>query len=221
MMTGITENSSGEINVMIVEDDDIFRESIQELINECEGLSCRHAYETCEAAIAAIKKDAVPEILLLDIELPGMSGIEGIAHFKQLSPASRIIILTVFDDNDNIFNAICQGAAGYLLKSASSENICRYVNDVMRGGAAMTPHIAAKVLTMFSQYSQPKKEYGLTPREKEILQHLVNGMSKKHIADHLCISLYTVDTHLKNIYAKLHVHSQIDVVAKALKERLI
>ena len=220
-MRNKSEHNPVEINVMIVEDDEIFRESIQELINECEGLRCQHAYESCEEAIQAIKNDTVPEVLLLDIDLPGMSGIEGIAYFKQFSPASRIIMLTIFDDDDNIFNAVCQGASGYLLKSASSEKICTYIGDVMGGGAAMTPHIAAKVLKMFSRYSQPKKEYGLTRREKEILQLLVNGMSKKHIADHLCISLFTVDTHLKNIYAKLQVHSQIDVVAKALKERLI
>ncbi|MFQ5651085.1 MAG: response regulator [bacterium] len=209
------------INVMVVEDDALFRESIQELINESETLKCERVYESCEEALAAIESDFVPEILLLDIDLPGMSGIEGIQHFKALSPASRIIMLTVFDDDDKIFNAVCQGASGYLLKSASSENICRYIADVVRGGAAMSPHIAAKVLKMFTEYSQPKKEYGLTQREKEILQHLVNGMSKKHIADHLHISLYTVDTHLKNIYTKLQVHSQIDVVAKALRERLI
>lgn len=209
------------INVMLVEDDEIFRESMQELINESDHLRCVHAHESCEAAIAAIESNFAPEVLLLDIDLPGMSGIEGIKHFQAISPASKIVILTIFDDDDNIFNALCQGASGYLLKSSSSENISKYIRDVMSGGAAMTPHIAAKVLTMFTRYTQPKKEYGLTRREKEILQLLVNGINKKHIADDLSISLYTVDTHLKNIYAKLQVHSQIDVVAKALRERLI
>jgi len=207
---------------MIIEDDLVYRESMQELINESTQLRCDHACESCEDAIELLKKGEAPEIILSDIDLPGMSGVEGIKQFKALSPATRVIMLTIFDDDDKIFNAICQGAVGYLLKSSSSENISRYLLDVMSGGAAMSPHIAARVLTMFTQYSQPKqKEYGLTKREKEILQHLVNGMSKKHIADHLCISIYTVDTHLKNIYAKLQVHSQIDVVAKAIKERLI
>lgn len=210
-----------QIDIMIIEDDDVYRESIQELINECEKLVCQRAYESCEDGIAAIEEGFAPEIILIDIDLPGMNGIEGIQHFKRLSPASRSVMLTVFDDDDKIFNAICYGASGYLLKSASSENICQYMEDVMKGGAVMNPHIAAKVLKMFTQYSQPKKEYGLTRREKEILQLLVNGMNKKHIAGHLSISLFTVDTHLKNIYAKLHVHSQIDVVAKAIRERLI
>lgn len=209
------------INVVVVEDDELYRTSIQELINESKQLLCEQAFESCEDAIEFIKKDYVPEILLLDIDLPGMSGIEGIKHFKEISPASRIIMLTVFDDDDKIFNAICHGASGYLLKSSTSENITKYVADVVGGGAAMSPSIAAKVLAMFSQFSTPKKEYGLTPREKEILQHLVNGMSKKHISSHLHISLFTVDTHLKNIYSKLQVHSQIDVVAKALRERLV
>ncbi|MFQ5674293.1 MAG: LuxR C-terminal-related transcriptional regulator, partial [bacterium] len=131
------------------------------------------------------------------------------------------LMLTVFDDDDKIFNAICHGASGYLLKTTTSEDLAKYITDVVIGGAAMSPSVAARVLRMFTKFSAPKKEYGLTGREKEILQHLVNGMSKKHIASHLHLSLFTVDTHLKNIYAKLHVHSQVDVVAKALRERLI
>ncbi len=209
------------INVMIVEDDELFRETIRDVINHSKSLRCEHAYDSCEEAIEAIQDGSAPAILLLDIDLPGMSGVEGIRHFMALSPATKIIMLTVFDDDDKIFNAICQGACGYLLKASSSENLCKNIEDVVSGGAAMSPTIAAKVLKMFTQYSEPQKEYGLTRREKEILQHLVNGMSKKHIAGHLHISLFTVDTHLKNIYAKLQVHSQIDVVAKALKERLI
>ncbi len=209
------------INIVVVEDDELYRKSIQELINESEQLLCEQAFESCENAIEFVKKDYVPEVLLLDIDLPGMSGIEGIKHFKEISPASRIIMLTVFDDDDKIFNAICHGASGYLLKNTTSENLTKYIADVVNGGAAMSPTVAARVLSMFTQFSIPKKEYGLTGREKEILQHLVNGMSKKHIAAHLHRSLFTVDTHLKNIYAKLHVHSQVDVVAKALRERLI
>ena len=222
------KGAENPITVIVVEDDEIFRESIQDLINAGERLKCQHVFESCETALELLAEDYVPEIILLDIDLPGISGIEGIEHFHRLSPASRIIMLTIFDDDiedldddDKIFNAICQGAAGYLLKATTSENISKYVADVVAGGAAMSPSIAAKVLNMFTQYSVPTKEYGLTGREKMILQLLVNGMSKKHIAGHLHISQHTVDTHLKNIYAKLHVHSQVDVVAKALRERLI
>jgi DNA-binding NarL/FixJ family response regulator len=209
------------INVMIIEDDDTYRESLQAAINASQNLACPFACESCEEALEILEKDFAPEILLLDIKLPGISGIEGIPKFKAFSPATHIIMLTVFDDDDLIFNAVCRGAEGYLLKSATPRQIYESIQNVMCGGAAMTPTIAGKVLKMFTQYAEPKGEYDLTMREKEILQLLVDGHSKKHLADRLCISLYTVDTHLKNIYAKLHVHSQIDVIAKALKEHLL
>jgi DNA-binding NarL/FixJ family response regulator len=209
------------INVMIIEDDDTYRESLQAAINASQNLACPFACESCEEALEILEKDFAPEILLLDIKLPGISGIEGIPKFKAFSPATHIIMLTVFDDDDLIFNAVCRGAEGYLLKSATPRQIYESIQNVMCGGAAMTPTIAGKVLKMFTQYTEPKGEYDLTMREKEILQLLVDGLSKKHLADRLCISLYTVDTHLKNIYAKLHVHSQIDVIAKALKEHLL
>ena len=209
------------INIMIIEDDDTYRESLQVAINASENLFCPFACASCEEALEILEKDFAPEILLLDIKLPGISGIEGIPKFKAFSPATHIIMLTVFDDDDLIFNAVCRGAEGYLLKSATPRQIYESIQNVMCGGAAMTPTIAGKVLKMFTQYAEPKGEYDLTMREKEILQLLVDGHSKKHLADRLCISLYTVDTHLKNIYAKLHVHSQIDVIAKALKEHLL
>ena len=209
------------ISIMIVEDDDTYRESLQAVINSTETYSCTVACESCEEALKVMAHDFTPEVILLDIKLPGISGIEGIPRFKTLSPATHIIMLTLFDDDDLIFNALCRGAEGYLLKSSTPRQIHESIQNVMCGGAAMTPSIASKVLKMFTQYAQPRGEYELTGREKEILQLLVDGHSKKHLADQLCISLHTVDTHLKNIYAKLHVHSQIDVIAKALKEHLI
>jgi len=209
------------INVMIIEDDDNYRNSLQEMINSGEGMVSKYACESCEEALDILKKDFVPEIILLDIKLPGISGIEGIRKIKAITPATLIIILTVFDDDEKVFNAVCQGASGYLLKSTPAGKIKNAIRDVHCGGAAMSPSIAAKVLQMFARYSQPKQEYGLTVREKEILQLLVDGLSKKHIADKLCVSFYTIDTHLKNIYSKLHVHSQIDVISKTMKEHLI
>jgi DNA-binding NarL/FixJ family response regulator len=215
------KNLKPSINVMIIEDDDNYRNSLQEMINSGEGMVCKYACESCEAALDTLKKDFVPEIVLLDIKLPGISGIEGIHKIKAITPATPIIILTVFDDDEKVFNAVCQGASGYLLKSTPGGKIKHAIRDVHCGGAAMSPSIAAKVLNMFARYSQPKQEYGLTTREKEILQLLVDGLSKKHIADKLCVSFYTIDTHLKNIYSKLHVHSQIDVISKTMKEHLI
>lgn len=206
---------------MVIEDDAIYRESIADLIDDSKNLICDHACASCEEALSILKKGDVPQVILLDIQLPGISGIEGIPKIKALSPSTQIIMLTVFDDDDKVFNAICQGASGYLLKSTSSEQIQQAVKHVVCGGAAMTPSIAAKILKMFSAYTQLKKEYGLTEREKEILKILVQGKNKKQAASELCISQYTLDTHLKNIYAKLHVHSQIDLISKTLKEHLL
>jgi len=217
----MADKISSKIQVMIIEDDDNYRESIQSLISESGKMECKYAVESCEEALEILEKDYVAEVILLDIKLPGISGIEGIGKIKAISPSTHIIILTVFDDDDKIFNAICLGASGYLLKSASIQKIEEAVENVLCGGAVMTPSIAAKVLQMFGQYSQPKQDYGLTQREKEILQLLIDGMSKKYIAEQLYISPYTVDTHLKNIYAKLHVHSQVDMITKTLKEHLL
>jgi DNA-binding NarL/FixJ family response regulator len=217
----MADKISSKIQVMIIEDDDNYRESIQSLISESGKMDCKYAVESCEEAIEILDKDYVAEVILLDIKLPGISGIEGIRKIKAISPSTHIIILTDFDDDDKIFNAICLGASGYLLKSASIQKIEEAVENVLCGGAVMTPSIAAKVLQMFGQYSQPKQDYGLTQREKEILQLLIDGMSKKYIAEQLYISPYTIDTHLKNIYAKLHVHSQVDMIAKTLKEHLL
>ena len=214
-------SSKNDVKVLIIEDDQIYRESIQELININERLNCEYVFESCEQAIKAIKGGYVPEIILLDIELPGINGIEGIREFKKISPATKILMLTVFDDNENIFNAICAGAVGYPLKSSSAEQIGQFIFDVLCGGAAMSPSIAAKVMKTFSNENNPKQDYGLSKREKEILKLLVDGYSKKHLAEKLCISYFTVDTHLKNIYAKLQVHSQVDVVTKALRENII
>ena len=217
----MTDRISSKIQVMIIEDDDNYRESIQSLISESDKMECKYAVDSCEESFEILEKDYVADVILLDIKLPGISGIEGIRKIKAISPTTHIIILTVFDDDDKIFNAICLGASGYLLKSSSIQKIEEAVENVLCGGAVMTPSIAAKVLQMFGQYSQPKQDYGLTQREKEILRLLIDGMSKKYIAEQLYISLYTVDTHLKNIYSKLHVHSQMDMITKTLKEHLL
>jgi DNA-binding NarL/FixJ family response regulator len=210
-----------KIEIVIVEDDSTYRNSLQEIINTSENLTCTYACKSCEEVLSLLADGFLPAVIMLDIKLPGMSGIEGIEKIKLISPATQIVILTVFDDDEKIFNAICSGASGYLLKSAPLEKIATAIQDVLSGGAVMSPSIAAKMLNKFAQNNIPKQEYGLTQREKEILQCMVNGMSKKHISEKLFISYYTVDTHLKNIYAKLHVHSQIDVIAKTLKEHLL
>lgn len=213
--------ASEKIHTMVIEDDAIYRESLVDLINNSEKLTCNQACASCEEALAELEHKDAPQVILLDIQLPGISGIEGVGKIRALSPSTQIIMLTVFDDDDKVFNAICQGAVGYLLKSSTGEQIQQAVIQVVCGGAAMSPAIAAKVLKMFSEYTEVKDEYGLTEREKEILNILVKGKNKKQAASDLSISQHTLNTHLKNIYAKLQVHSQIDLISKALKEHLL
>lgn len=209
------------IRVWIVEDDPNFREALVKLLTAAEGIERPRAFETCEAALDAGEEGDAPEAVLLDIELPGMSGIEGIEQFKALSPTSHVVMLTVHEDNDKIFEAICAGASGYLLKPSSAEEIADAVRAARYGGAPINPQIAEKVLTMFADLAVQKGNYDLTDREREVLEELVDGKTTQRIADDFDLSYYTVDMHVRNIYTKLHVHSRSGAVAKALKERLV
>jgi DNA-binding NarL/FixJ family response regulator len=168
-----------------------------------------------------VGKDLTPDIILLDIGLPGMSGVEGIKHFNKLLPNTKIIMLTIYDDNENIFDAVCNGASGYLLKDSSPEKIIVSIMEVLQGGASMNSSIANKVLKMFRNFVPEHKDYQLSEREVEILQFLTNGLSKKQIAENLFISYHTVDSHIRKIYNKLEVHSSSAAVAKVIKEKLI
>jgi len=207
--------------VLLIEDNAAYRAALAAVIEQSAELRCEAACESCEAALAELEDGLAPDIVLSDIGLPGMSGIEGIPYIRALSPASKIIMLTVFDDHDNVFKAICAGANGYLLKDAPTENIVEAIGEVLRGGAPINPQIASKMLNLFARLAVPPQDYGLTEREKDILKCLVAGSSKKQIAAQLFISFHTVDTHLKNIYTKLQVHTASGAVAKVLKENLI
>ena len=209
------------LSVWIVEDNPSFRDTIAELIRQTSGLEFAMAFSTCEAALEALESSSFPDLILMDIGLPGMTGIEGVKSVKAISPETRIIMLTVFDENDMIFQAICAGASGYLLKSESTDRIIASLNEVLLGGAPMNAQIARKIVDMFSQLASPKGDYGLTAREREILQSLVDGHSKKVIAEKLFLSFHTIDMHMRNIYTKLQVHSRSGAVAKALKENLL
>ena len=209
------------IHVGIVEDDASIRESVSALVGSAPGYSCKHVYDSVEAAIASLR-DPVPEVLLMDINLGGMSGIEGVRRLKATFPSMQILMLTVFEENEKIFQSLCAGASGYLLKRTPPEKIIEAVAEVHQGGAPMTASVARKVLTLFTRVAPPvAPETNLTPREMEILQHLVSGSSYKKIARELFISFDTVNSHIKNIYEKLQVHSKTEAVAKALKQRLI
>lgn len=208
------------LDVWLIEDNDTYRETITQLI-ESAGTFRPLAFRSCEAMAAALDEGHVPQVALMDIELPGQSGIEGVKRIKEVSPTSKIIMLTVHGDSDRIFEAICAGASGYLLKSASAEEVLDAVDGVLRGRAPIDGRIARKMLKMFQHIAAPKGEYDLTDREQEVLELLVDGLTKRQIAERLVVSFHTVDTHIRNIYAKLHVHSRSDAVAKALRERLI
>lgn len=185
-------------------------------------MRCRHSFGSCEDALEQIEKENLePDIILLDIGLPGMSGVEGITHFKRITPVSKIVMLTIQDDDESVFKAICNGASGYLLKDSTSINILESVKEVLNGGAPMNSAIAAKVLRMFRDFVPAQNEYNLSAREKEILILLVEGLSKKQIAEKIFLSYHTIDSHIRNIYEKLEVHSRSSAVAKAIKEKLI
>jgi DNA-binding NarL/FixJ family response regulator len=209
------------IDVWIIEDNNELRETLTEVVDNAPDMMCSLNFDNCEAAIQSLQTESPPQIILMDIGLPGMSGIEGVRYIKTISPATDIIMLTVFEDNDKIFESLCAGASGYLLKRISGTKIIDAIRDAQAGGAPMNAQIARKVLTMFTNLVAPQANYSLTNREKEILDLLVSGHSQKMIADKLFLSPFTIGTHIKNIYAKMQVHSRGEVVAKALKEKLI
>ena len=213
---------NNQIDVIVIEDNELLRDSLKEAINKSSDISCKYTFSSGEAALDLIEKEElVPDIFLLDIGLPGMNGIELIPELKRLSPSSKIIIITVHDDDENVFNAICSGASGYLLKDLSSEKILASIIEVMNGGAPMNSHIAKKVLNMFRDQNVKSNGYSLSEREKEILSLLVEGLSKKQIAEKIFLSHHTVDSHLRNIYAKLEVHSRSSAISKAIREKLL
>jgi DNA-binding NarL/FixJ family response regulator len=217
----VTKENINLITLWIVEDDDLYRTAIAHVLNTTEGMRCEHALRSCEEMLEVLKTQFAPEVVLMDIGLPGLSGIEGVRRIKDISPATDVLMLTIHEEDDKVFEAICAGANGYLLKSLGQEELLQAIRGVMAGGAPMNAQIAARVLHMFARIAAPKEGYGLTAREKEILSLLTEGLSKKAIADRLFLSFFTIDTHLKNIYSKLHVHSGTGAVAKALRERIL
>lgn len=210
------------IRVTIFEDNKHLQESLYYLINGTEGFTCLGAYGDCNDLQFVLKKDT-PDVVLMDIEMPGMSGIEGVKIIRQQFPGVQVLMQTIFQDDENIFNAICAGASGYILKSTSPANYIEAVKDVYNGGSPMTGSIARRVLEIFQKNIIPvnKTDYALTGKEKQILEYMVHGKSFKMVADAMGISYETVRTHMKSIYAKLHVNSNTEAVSKALKEKIV
>lgn len=207
--------------IWIVEDHDRLRQTLGEAMTLAGATSVR-LFASCEAALAGSPAHAdSPQVIILDIGLPGMSGIDGIARFKALSPACHIIMFSVFDDPARVFDAICAGASGYLLKSESLERIVGAVQEVLRGGAPMSPEIARSVLDRFSRLRPSTGAVELSERERDVLRLLADGLTKKEISIKLDLSLHTVDNYVRRIYAKLHVNTLGGAVAKALREGLV
>jgi DNA-binding NarL/FixJ family response regulator len=211
-----------DIKVAIFEDNNKLRQSLQQLINNAEGMACTGAFADANKLLRNMQL-ANPDVVLMDINMPGVSGIEAVQVIKEKFPSVQILMQTVFEDNDKIFAAICAGASGYMLKKTAPLKMIEAVRETYQGGAPMTASVAAKVIQMFRlQGVASKKEFiDLSDREKEILALLVKGKSYKAIASECFISIDTVGTHVRHIYEKLHVHSKSEAVAKAIHQKLI
>jgi DNA-binding NarL/FixJ family response regulator len=206
--------------VWLVEDNQNYRETIARVLNQLPDLACGAAFGNCEDALRALKERTAPALILLDLGLPGIGGLAAIPMIKAVAPTTGIIVLTAFDDHDKIFKSICAGALGYLLKTAPISRIGDAIHEALTGGAPLSPQVAKSVLKMFSAMVPEKKDYGLTPREEEVLELMVKGLLVKQIASDLKVSYHTIDSHLRSIYGKLHVQSRSNAVAKAIQERL-
>jgi len=208
-------------NIWLIEDHSVFRRALERSLSRGPSGHIARGFVRCEDALDALKKETAPEVILLDVGLPGMSGIEGIAQLKALAPDVSILILTVFEDDDKIFRAVCAGASGYLLKNEPQSRVEDAIGQAIAGGAPMTPRVASRVLAMFSKMAPAKRDYGLTARELSVLKHMVGGLAKKQIAAELGVNLHTLDYVMRCLYKKLHVHCQSAAVSLAMKQGIV
>jgi len=209
------------IRVLIFEDNANFRASLFQLINGSEGFTCVGAYENCSHLLEDIA-GSKPDVVLMDIQMPGVNGIEAVKMIREKYPQMKILMQTVFEDENRIFQSILAGASGYILKNTSPVRVLDFIKETYEGGAPMSPPVAAKVLRMVTEtHSTQREDFNLSEREKEVLTCLVNGMSYKLIANHCFISVDTVRGHIRNIYDKLHVHSKSEAVAMAIKKKIV
>lgn len=205
------------ITVSLVEDNEQLRKTLARVVDRADGFECLSDYGSAEAALEGLPKDR-PQVVLMDINLPGINGVECVRKLKQTLPQTQVIMLTAYEDTDNIFNALAAGASGYLLKRTKSAELLEAIKDVLKGGSPMTTHIARKVVQSFQQApaSQQQTE-SLSAREKEVLDALAQGLMYKEIAEKLGISYETVHTYIRRIYEKLQVRTRTEAVAKFLK----
>jgi len=221
MLNAVPMDNTGPLRVAIVEDQTVIREGLVRLLETSEGFACAGSYSSMEDAIAGIGR-ADPAVTLVDIGLPGMSGTDGIQILKQRYPRMQFVVLTVYDDDERIFAAMCVGACGYLLKKTAPARLLAGLQEVREGGAPMSPEIARRVIELFRTVRPPSKaDYQLTPHETRMLKMLVEGHNYKTAASALKVSINTVSFHMRNIYDKLQVHSKSEAVSRALRDGLI
>lgn len=212
------------ISVAVVEDNSELRDGLAQLIQGTPGYKCVGAFSSCEQLLGQLKslKTHPPKVVLMDIGLPGISGIEGVQRVKAQLPGTDVLMLTVFEDEKKIYDSICAGASGYLLKKTPPAKILEAIQEINDGGAPMTATIARKVLSVFQSNSPPPSvNYQLSEREREVLAGLVRGFSYKMIADQCSISIDTVRSHIRHIYEKLQVNSKAQAITLAMKNRLV
>ena len=210
------------IKVIIYEDNPQLREGLSMLINGSDGFEVLASYKNCDNVVDEVEAFD-PDVVLMDIDMPGTNGLEGLRRIRENNSRVKVLMLTVFDDDSNIFKAISNGANGYVLKKTRPAKLLEYIAEAQSGGAPMTASVATQVLHMFASMNRDKKEenYNLSDREREVLQLLVEGYSYKMIAAEKFISIDTVRSHIKKIYEKLHVNSKSEAVAKAFKNRIV
>ena len=206
---------------MLYEDNPQLREGLTMLISGSEGFDVLAGFKNCDNVVEEVEAFS-PDVILMDIDMPGVNGIEGLKRIRNVNTDVKILMLTVFDDNKNVFQAISNGANGYILKKTPPAKLLEYIAEANTGGAPMTASIATQVLKMFSSMNNEKGEdYKLSDREKQVLQLLVDGFSYKMIAAEMFIAIDTVRSHIKKIYEKLHVNSKSEAVAKAFKDKIV
>lgn len=209
-------------NIWIVEDHEVFARQVRRLIDSEPDLRCDHHFSNAADLYDKLKfTNERPDLLLLDLGLPRRDGLEVLSDIRTILPDVKVLILTASDDREKVYQAICNGASGYLLKTADPDELLSGIRDVVHGASALSSPIAKMILEGFARYGPVEKIEPLTTREEDVLHHLVKGLIKKEIAEQLSISQHTVDMHLRSVYRKLHVRSQTEAVAKAIRRGLV